>query len=411
MHRLIKTYLLTLLLLAAAPILAQERVAVPDTLTHEVHFRWDRSVLDTMYMGNNRVFEQMAQQIDSIGSENINSVTIVSQSSPEGPLYHNNNLSKRRAATMRTYMERKHPEIEPILEVTPDGESWEQLRQYVANDTYLKEESKQRILNIIDDNSTSLEIKKRRMSKDKAYRYLYKTYYPRIRNSRIEIIYNNYYYRLLPLELPAPSAPEMVSVELQPTRSTTYRPMVQLRDTLIIAAKTNLLYDAVTALNFEVEVPIGNHWSVAVEDVFPWWETGNKYCFQMWEMGAEARYWFGDNEYKRDKLRGHFLGAYAMSAMFDFQNDHKICYQGEYWSTGLTYGYAIELSRHLNMEFSISLGWLSSSYRHYYPADDYELLWRDKSKVGRIGYFGPTKLKVALVYPIRISYKKRGGEL
>jgi hypothetical protein len=63
------------------------------------------------------------------------------------------------------------------------------------------------------------------------------------------------------------------------------------------------------------------------------------------------------------------------------------------------------------MEFSLSLGWLSSAYRHYYPADDYELLWRDKSKVGRINYFGPTKLKVALVCPIRIPYKKRGGAL
>ena len=63
------------------------------------------------------------------------------------------------------------------------------------------------------------------------------------------------------------------------------------------------------------------------------------------------------------------------------------------------------------MEFSLSLGYLSSSYRHYYPADDYSLLWRDKSKVGRISYFGPTKLKVSLVVPIRIPYKKRGGAL
>ena len=100
-----------------------------------------------------------------------------------------------------------------------------------------------------------------------------------------------------------------------------------------------------------------------------------------------------------------------MSSRFDFQNDYDICYQGEYWSAGLTYGYAIKLTRHLNMEFSLSLGYLSSSYRHYYPADDYSLLWRDKSKVGRISYFGPTKLKVSLVVPISIPYKKRGGAL
>ena len=45
----------------------------------------------------------------------------------------------------------------------------------------------------------------------------------------------------------------------------------------VAALKTNLLFDAVTALNFEVEVPIGKRFSVMVEDVFPWWETGNKY--------------------------------------------------------------------------------------------------------------------------------------
>ena len=59
-----------------------------------------------------------------------------------------------------------------------------------------------------------------------------------------------------------------------------------------MALKTNLLYDAVTALNIEFEVPIGKQWSVAVENLFPWWEFNNKYCFQLWEMGAEGRYWF-----------------------------------------------------------------------------------------------------------------------
>ena len=58
----------------------------------------------------------------------------------------------------------------------------------------------------------------------------------------------------------------------------------------IIALKTNLLYDLITALNFEIEIPIGNKFSIAVEDVFPWWSWGphdRKYCFQMWEMGIE----------------------------------------------------------------------------------------------------------------------------
>lgn len=398
----------------AVPAIAQECVNISDTLSYEIHFRWDKSRLDTMYMGNNHVFDAITSKLDSIGIPKIDSVVIVSQSSPEGPYYHNQNLSKRRAATMRAYMEGRHPEITDRLTIEPEGESWGQLRHYVARDTILSKADRERILSIIDDDKISIHLKKRRISNDGSYRYLYKRYYPRIRNSRIQIVYHNILTRHNGMVNPdiGPLHPLPLKLQhLEPMPMTIEPSPKFVRDTLVIAAKTNLLYDAVTALNFELELPIGEHWSVAVEDIFPWWERDNKYCLQMWEMGIEGRYWFRRNTHYVEKLRGHFLGAYVMSSKYDFQRDWDICYQGEYWSVGLTYGYSMKLTRHLNMEFSISVGWLSSAYRHYYPADDYDLLWRDKSDVGRLGYFGPTKLKVALVYPIRIPYKKRGGTL
>ena len=89
----------------------------------------------------------------------------------------------------------------------------------------------------------------------------------------------------------------------------------------IIALKTNLLYDLITALNFEIEIPIGNKFSIAVEDVFPWWSWGphdRKYCFQMWEMGIEPRWWFRRTD-EREVLTGQFFGVYGMSAKYDFQ--------------------------------------------------------------------------------------------
>lgn len=412
MLRRIATYLLLVCFsLLAVPSLAQQYVTKMDTLSYEVHFRWDKSKLDTLYLGNNRTFSKMAYQLDSIGVKKVDSVLIVSQSSPEGPYYYNQNLSRRRAATMRGYMERRHSELKPRLSVVPDGESWEQLRSYIARDKKLSPGTKKRLYNILNDNTVPIEVKKRRLSQDVAYRYLYKKYYPVIRNSRIQVVYQKLNFeRSEPMDMPRTSLHQQSPLpKIDPLKLVAKQ--LFSADTLVLACKTNLLYDAITALNFEMELPIGNHWSVTVEDVFPWWEKGNKYCLQMWEMGAEARYWFRNNNYYAHKLHGHFLGLYGMSSKFDFQNDYDICYQGEYWSAGLTYGYAIKLCRHLNMEFSLSLGYLSSSYRHYYPADDYSLLWRDKSKVGRISYFGPTKLKVSLVLPIRIPYKKKGGAL
>ena len=100
----------------------------------EVHFRWDDSRLDLNYMGNAHAFDRFAHVIDSIGLHMVDSVIIVSQSSPEGTYEHNIRLSQRRAATMRRAIEHRHPELKELLRVHPDGKSWLQLREYVKND-------------------------------------------------------------------------------------------------------------------------------------------------------------------------------------------------------------------------------------------------------------------------------------
>lgn len=185
-------------------------------------------------------------------------------------------------------------------------------------------------------------------------------------------------------------------------------------DTVVIrntafAVKTNLLYDLVTALNVDVEFPVADRYSILVEDVFPWWTTGNKYAFEMWEMGAEARFWFKPWEERgTQKLRGWFVGAYGMSARYDFQYDTAINYQGKYWSAGVSGGYSAPIGRKkkLRLEISTAVGFMQIDYRHYQPTDDYLKLIRDPYNVGTVSYFGPTKLKVSLVIPINFSRKE-----
>lgn len=182
---------------------------------------------------------------------------------------------------------------------------------------------------------------------------------------------------------------------------------VVLRNTAF-AVKTNMLYDLVTALNVEVEFPIADRYSIMVEDVFPWWTTGNKYAFEMWEMGAEARFWLRPWKKGTQKLRGWFVGAYGMTARYDFQYDTAINYQGKYWSAGVSGGYSAPIGRKkkLRLEFSTAVGFMQIDYRHYQPTDDYLKLIRDPYNVGTVSYFGPTKLKVSLVIPINFSKKE-----
>lgn len=180
---------------------------------------------------------------------------------------------------------------------------------------------------------------------------------------------------------------------------------------MIGALKTNLLYDLATALNFEVEVPIANRYSVMVEDIFPWWETGNKYCFQAWIIGAEGRVWFKSWERdSRSKLRGFFVGPYVMSGKFDFQFDKDVNYQGELWSVGLSAGYVMPLGRRqrTNLEFSLSMGYMQAPFRHYQPTDDYIKLIKDPANDGTFYniFMYPTKAKISLVVPICIRKKE-----
>ena len=369
----------------------------------EVHFKLGKHDLDERYMGNKQSLLDFAHKVDSIGLDRIDSVVVVSQSSPEGPYLYNMKLSERRANTMLKCVESRHPELQGKLFVHPDGESWEQLRVLVAQDTHLTAEEIEEVLQVIDAD-IDINVKKNRMKKLPCYRYLLQTYYPRIRNSMFCILY--FTERLVALPLEEASYIPRPEIKVAPLRVPT---LVEEQKT-ILALKTNLLYDAVSALNLEVEVPIGDRWSVMVEDVFPWWNNGNKWAMQMWEMGVEGRYWFKRTD-ARDVLSGWFGGLYGMSAKYDFQWKRSVNYQGEYWSAGLTCGYAMPLGKRLNLELSASLGYLSTAYRHYKPSVDYGELLLDPYKQGRVGYFGPTKLKVSLVVPIRITSKKNGGAL
>lgn len=143
----------------------------------------------------------------------------------------------------------------------------------------------------------------------------------------------------------------------------------------VAAVKTNLLYDAVTALNFAVEIPFGKRFSVQYEHLCPWWNGGpggNKYCLQLLSMGGEARWWFlprtrewyhpnvlSGKMVQRDALMGHYLGLYGDGGKFDIQTGAKFgCYQTSFWGAGLSYGYTMPVGKWANMEFSLSVGYM-----------------------------------------------------
>ncbi|MBR5298411.1 MAG: DUF3575 domain-containing protein [Parabacteroides sp.] len=188
----------------------------------------------------------------------------------------------------------------------------------------------------------------------------------------------------------------------------------------LFALKSNLLYDLATFFNISVEFPFkvqNQYFSVVAQHQFPWYVWGgNKYCLRFLSSGGELRWWFKPNlkeetatRLKRDALVGHFVGIYGLGGKYDVQNKSKYCYQGEFWSTGLVYGYSTPIAKRVNLEFTIALGYASIPYRHYIPSEDYKTLYLDVDKVGVWHYFGPTRIEVSLSIPI-YKNKKKGGK-
>ena len=395
---------LFVLICMACSVSAQSNVD-RDSMVLRFHFKFDSSQLDLSTPLNKQAYACYLHCVDSLGAMRIDSVVMVTTSSPEGSEAYNHRLTDRRSHSIYQTLLGAYKPLSSKLIEREGGEAWCQLRDLVANDTLLSAARRARVLRILDA-PRPLRQKKVLLSRLSCYRYLKRTHYPKIRKSQV-IIY--YQVRKTTPSTPfgsyvSPSRGGMSDLAEKPA----FEPLQRLPQTApvktLFTVKTNLLYDAVTAVNFAVEVPIGDKWSVEVEDVFPWWHNKNKWAFQLLQIGAEGRYWFKRTDY-RDVLTGQFAGFYGMGGKYDFQNRRKFCYQGEFWSVGFTYGYAMPLGKRFNLEFSLSVGLISTHYRHYTPSEDWGELVADPYKHGIFNYVGPTKAKISLIYPL---FKKIG---
>ncbi|MGN0048387.1 MAG: DUF3575 domain-containing protein [Bacteroides sp.] len=389
-----------------------------------IYYPVNQIQVDTSYMDN----PINLKEIDTYLARSpwIDSIVIYSYASPEGSYRRNQYLAAKRGAAAKQYILSRVPEgrhfPDTLIHLRPEAENWGGLREEVWNGYHRTDRSE--VLAILDSDLPDEQKKRRlkRLNHGITWQYLLKHHMPHLRYATWVSVWGE-----LPKEeilLPEPVSYRMPDATRFPTDllAPCYElPEREEYDTrTVVAIKSNLLYDAVTWLNFAIEVPLyDERFSLLYYHQFPWWRGGehnNKYCMRFLGIGGEARWWFrpmprpaDERHVKRDKLMGHFLGLYGQGGKWDFERKRKYCYQGEFWSAGLTYGYAMPIGRRLNLEFSLSVGYASIPYRHYVPTEDYSLLIRDRDKTGTWHYVGPTKAEVALVLPILMKYKKKGG--
>ena len=400
-----KTYLFTVFAILASLAACPTAKAQPkERREFAIHYRFDRIDVDSSYMDN-------AAAIDTIRfclthSVHIDSITVYAWASPEGGYPHNKWLSEKRAAAAKELLLSLAADTTKLnegkIKISPLAENWPGLLELVEKDYHRA--NRERLLRILRVEGIGEETRKlriRNLDDGYTWNYLKRHYMKQLRSATWVCVWTS-----VGAIAPLPEIRDSLRAPqsgLGRTVEAVGRPVSEFS----FAVKTNLPADLVTAVNLGVEVPLGENFSLNAHFTFPWWTAGpygNKYALQMLDAEGELRWWFAPGE---ERLQGHYVALQGGGGKFDLQWGRDIgCYQCYNWGVGLSYGYSMSLSEHWNLEFALTLGYLAIDYQHYVPSPDWSVLIRDNAKAGVLHYFGPTGLKVSLVYPFHIQ---RGG--
>ena len=120
--QIMKVYaiILILIMLLTGSIMrvrAQEHQHKTDSTNNIVlYFKIDGAILDSTYMGNNESLKKLDELIkNELIIPNLDSITIVASSSPDGKEAYNLELSRKRAESVKAYITGKYPEIKKEL--------------------------------------------------------------------------------------------------------------------------------------------------------------------------------------------------------------------------------------------------------------------------------------------------------
>lgn len=381
--------------------------------------------------------DEMLKNPDFISG--VDSIAIFGSASLIGNFQVNSRLSYERAMALRTYIRWKHPGVyNDRINVLPSVFNWDVLINLVQNDPLVP--GREELLAILNSSvGNELKVSQiRQMGNGATDAYMTKNFarYMRTATSVLFCIKETPERIEEPGRIETPKGmedregirePEIIEVQTDsipvvveereeiiagpeelpeivspiPPRQKMYRPL--------FAVKTNLLYDLLSGLNVEVEVPIGKHFSLAGEWIFPWWLWEKKqYALEILNGNLELRYWWG-NHTEDNLLTGWYMGMYGGAGSYDVEWKTK-GYQGEFIIPfGLTGGFAHKISSNWRLEYSLGAGYLTNNYREYVPQQcGYDDKWHlIKQKSGKSTWIGPTRLEVSLVWMINQKYKKQ----
>ncbi|MCM1489640.1 MAG: DUF3575 domain-containing protein [Muribaculum sp.] len=385
-----------------------------------IYFRQSKHDLQLDLHNNRHELNRIEDKFKSLLADTLYKITrieVLGAASPEGSVAFNQGLSERRANTLFSYLS-KYTDIPDSLKIFRFlGRDWEGLRRMVAADDNMpyRDETLAAIDEIIMDirnnpvprENSVADLK--RIRKGVPYRYMYANLFPELRASQLVVWYekrpNPIYVPFeteLMTEAALPALDSISIVELPPLQPEIEE---EPRKPFYMDIRTNMLYDALALPNIGVEIYLGKDISLGGNWLYAWWKKDSS-SFYWRAYGGElfGRWWFGKKAHRKP-LTGHHLGAYAQVYTYDFELGGTGEIGGKpggtlwdrcMWGLGLEYGYSLPIGKHLNIDFSLGVGYTTGLYEKYEPKDGH-YVWQSTH---RRHYLGPTKAEVALVWLI-----------
>lgn len=440
---------LVVLFVSLFSLRAQAQVRNSNNPEYKIYFQFDKSAVNSAYMSNAQSLSSLDSLVAAVGLESVESVKVVSYSSPEGNYAYNLALSKKRTDAVYNMLVASYPSLAGKIELDHQGEAWQDLRSSVVADANFTEDVRSKILAIIDSDRDPAS-KEAALKALPQYKRLYSSYFRKFRYAEIRLRIANLEEIVAPVveeidpqvqetvipepvipvisddvvveepEMIIPQADTLVVEDIVAEHIEVPAPVEEpvvveepVKSTPLFALGANLLHTSASAvvgfhavpLSVGYEVPIGQHWSVQSNYIItlPWqaWNNNADAAELMhWDLSAR---WYPGGSFKRPftqkenrrVLDGWYAYAGVGMGYYDFERNGR-GYQGEELLGSVGIGYNLTLNKHWSLDFGLGVGPMYSRYRYYIGRSNNEHLMFQYS--GSFTYFGITDARISLTY-------------
>ncbi len=350
---------------------------------------------------NREIKQEIANYIELINKREdlkLIKVRISSHTSLPATYEYNAALAMHRSLEMYKYILKYEKQLAPII-IEEDIYDWQTLIGLLeASDM----KRKRMFINIINTpkkfiyhKGKKADFRKQRLmatATDKEYNYIVKHYSRFMRRTNIHLEYDSLVdgkfekrmYNTIPLREKETRTP--------PTQN--YITQKHIEKKHYWAVTTNLLYDVAILPNIGIELYLKNHWTIAGNWTYQWLKNDNSHHYwRAYGGDIEVRRYLKNDKTK--PLQGQHIGIYGgiLTYDFEFSGEGQIA---DKWSIygGESYGYSKPISKHLNIDFSLGVGYLGGEYKIYDPLDGHYVWQATKQRK----WFGLTKAEVKLVW-------------